>query len=277
MINKIILFGSNGMLGNYVNCFFRQHYSNLKLHEATIRISQSTLKDVEEYLVQEGIDEHTCVINCAGAIPQRSPSDFWIINTIFPHILALICERYGAKMIHPTTDCVFSGESMDTHGYIETDNPDEKGEYGRSKSLGEPTSCTVIRTSIIGRERFNKKSFMEWICQNDANVNGFKNHYWNGITCLQWCKIVAIIIETNLFWCGVRHIFSPKAYSKYEMACMIKNTFNLNGTVQPIDAGTGSNKTLNTIYEENAMFLIPDLCDQIAELSSPNVLRYTSN
>ncbi len=263
MIEKIILFGSNGMLGNYVKRFFKNNYKDIELIETTIRINKDNLIIIEDYLLGLGLNSKSCIINCAGAIPQRNPGDFWIINTVFPHLLSSICNNHGAKMIHPTTDCVFNG----TRGnYMETDNHDETNEYGRSKSLGEPSNCTVIRTSIIGREINNKKSFMEWICQNDANINGWTNHYWNGVTCLQWCKIVAQIINENLFWQGVRHIFSPKAYSKYELACIIKDSFKLSGTIIDVETSSPVDKTLNTLYRENEMFLIPDLKDQINDL-----------
>lgn len=265
MIDKIILFGSNGMLGNYVKTYFKRYKPHIKVIETTIRISKSNLCQLEGYLRGIGLDRNTCVINCAGAIPQRRPEDFWIINTVFPHILAIICHGHGAKMIHPTTDCVFSGSAA-AGNYIETDVHDEKGEYGRSKSLGEPSLCTVIRTSIIGREAFNKKSFMEWILNSKGTINGFTNHLWNGVTCLEWCKIVDKIIEEDSFWTGVRHIASPKAYSKYELATMIKDIFQLDLTINPVITDEIVNKTLATITTME--MTIPDLRQQIEELKS---------
>lgn len=119
-------------------------------------------------------------------------------------------------MIHPTTDCVFSGKKG---GYVETDVHDELGSYGMSKSLGEPVGCTCIRTSIIGRELFNKKSFLEWvISNNNGTISGWSNHMWNGITCLEYCGVIEKIINEHLFWSGVKHIYSPTSVSKHEMA-----------------------------------------------------------
>lgn len=265
MINKLVVFGSNGMLGTHVKCYFKENHSEITLIETSFRINKDSIQQLEEYLLSVGLNKNTCVINCAGAIPQRKPDDVWIMNAVFPHMMASICQRYGAKMIHPTTDCVFSGRRG---CYLESDVHDENGEYGRSKSLGEPENCTVIRTSIIGREINNKKSFMEWICENDANVNGWTNHYWNGITCLQWSKLVAKIIKEQTFWSGVRHIYSPTRYTKYEIACMIKEVFNLGGTITPLETTASVDKTLSSLYPENSIFLIPDLRDQINQLNT---------
>ena len=111
-------------------------------------------------LIDNDIDEYTCVINCIGLIPQRkkglyTDNEYFLINSIFPHVLWSICRRHNAKMIQPSTDCVFDGKRG---GYLETDIHNEINSYGMSKSLGEPSGCTVIRTSIIGKELLNKKS-----------------------------------------------------------------------------------------------------------------------
>jgi dTDP-4-dehydrorhamnose reductase len=90
-------------------------------------------------------------------------------------------------MIHPTTDCVYSGLKG---SYNEDDKYDVSDVYGMSKAMGEPSNCTVIRTSIIGEELENKKSFLEFVRNSDSEINGWDDHYWNGITCYQYCKII---------------------------------------------------------------------------------------
>jgi dTDP-4-dehydrorhamnose reductase len=150
------------------------------------RVTWNTLDTIEALLDDHSIDETTCVINCIGMIPQRAGAapdkDYYIMNSLFPHLLWASCKRRGARMIQPTTDCVFSG----TKGlYTETDPHDEKGAYGLSKSLGEPLGCTVLRTSILGNELFNKKSMLEWVLSNhDKTINGWKENYksWRKVT-----------------------------------------------------------------------------------------------
>jgi dTDP-4-dehydrorhamnose reductase len=265
-INKILLFGSSGMLGRYIYSYFRNN-ANISIVNIDIRISNDTLETIENILVQNNINQETCIINCIGAIPQRktplvSDKNYFLVNSIFPNLLWFICKKYSAKMIQPSTDCVFSGKQG---MYMEDYPHDEINAYGSSKSLGEPVGCTIIRTSIIGKELINKKSFLEWVLSNNYHkINGFTNHMWNGITCLQYCKIIEKMITTNLFWSGVRHIYSPTPKSKYEMACIISDTFNLNIEITPLETADKSNKTLTSKYTN--LFEIPEIKEQINEL-----------
>ena len=200
-------------------------------------------------------------------IPQRkntltSDKEYFLINSIFPNVLWELCKKYNAKMIQPTTDCVFSGKKGK---YLERDIHDETNSYGMSKSLGEPGGCTIIRTSIIGNELLNKKSFLEWVISNNNNkINGFTNHIWNGITCLEYCKVIEKIIKENKFWIGVRHIYSPTSVSKYELSCIISNVFDLNIEITPIETNKLIDKTLCSDCDN--LFEIPELFVQIEEL-----------
>lgn len=267
-IKRIFLFGSTGMLGRYIFSYFNSH-KNISIVKIDFRISTCSLETLENVLISYGINEDTCVINCIGLIPQRKQKlsmdkEYFLINSIFPNVLWSICKNYKAKMIQPTTDCVFSG----TRGmYLEDDVHDEINAYGSSKSLGEPFGCTIIRTSIIGKELVNKKSFLEWVISNNNNkINGFANHMWNGITCLEYCKIIDKIIESNLFWNGVRHIYSPTPKSKYELACIISDTFNLDIEITALNSDEPSNKTLNSKHDK--LFEIPELFEQVNKLKN---------
>lgn len=265
-IEKILLFGSTGMLGNYIHTYFTKN-TKIKVINVHYRIRQDTLDTLEEILENSGIDKYTCIINCIGLIPQRKETkqndkDYFLINGLFPHVLWDVCKKYGAKMIQPTTDCVFSGK---TGNYIESDIHDETNAYGMSKSLGEPNGSTIIRTSIIGLEKNNKKSFLEWVrSSNGKHINGWSNHMWNGITCLEYCHIIEQIIQQNLFWSGVKHIYSPTPVSKYDMAQYIINTFTLDIEITPLISQEPSDKTLSSIHE--TLFEIKELELQINEL-----------
>jgi len=204
------------------------------------------------------------VINCIGIIPQRNnmeQSKIYIkVNSLFPHFLAYCCEKLHYQMVHITTDCVYDGLKGN---YSEDDPPDESNIYGVTKSLGEPSNCCVIRTSIIGEEARNKKSLLEWVKHQNGNIiNGFVNHYWNGVTCLQVSKIINHMIENNIFWLGVRHIHSPKSVSKYELISMIIEIYDLNITINKLETPI-SDKTLTSKYQ---FIDIPDLYEQIKEL-----------
>lgn len=258
MINKLILFGSNGMLGNYIKNYFKYNIELICITRNEFEITTENISTLHAFLLNMSINEYTCIINCMGLIPQRIHiNNYYLINTIFPLYLSNICNKYNSKLICPTTDCVFSGKKGN---YIETDFHDEINTYGISKSLGESINATIIRTSIIGEELENKKSFLEFVKNNDI-INGWDNHYWNGITCYQYCKIIDKIISENLFWKGVRHIYSLKK-SKYELACIIKSVYNLSVTINKCSSDN-IDKTLSSIYTN--YFNIPTLEEQIYE------------
>ena len=136
--------------------------------------------------------------------------------------------------------------------------------YGRTKSLGEPLTCSVFRTSIIGEEKGTKRSLVEWIKSNGgAQVNGFTNHLWNGLTCLQVAKCIEKMINENLFWQGVRHVHSPSPVNKLELVQLVSETYQLNLTVNPKETDQKCDRTLTTLYP---IFDIPELKTQVAEM-----------
>jgi dTDP-4-dehydrorhamnose reductase len=266
---KLFIFGSNGMLGNYVKSYLSRHYETCDLTRHDYDLSQLTINSLEELLQIKTLEKHDVIINCAGVIPQackqRSLNSklYFTINSLFPVILSQLCDKYGAKMIHITTDCVFSGKDG---LYNELSEHDETNDYGMSKSLGELCNATIIRTSIIGEELTNKRSLLEWVKSNKGKeINGFTNHFWNGVTCLELSKIIYKMINQNLYWSGVRHIFSPKSVSKYELVLMINEVYNLDINITPFETEK-VDKTITTVYDTNSLFDIPDLKIQIKDL-----------
>lgn len=272
---KIFIFGSNGMLGNYVKSYLSKYYEIIELTRKDYDLSKLSIDSLSDLLQSKNLQKDDIIINCAGVIPQASKQRglntrlYFTINSLFPVILSQICDKFEAKMIHVTTDCVFSGKDGK---YDEDSLHDEINDYGMSKSLGELCKATILRTSIIGEEVNNKRSLVEWVFSNKNNtINGFTNHMWNGVTCLQLSKIVKDIIENNNYWKGVRHIFSPRTVSKYELVSMINNTYELNINIIQFNAEIGVDKSISTIHETNNEFNIPDLKEQISEMKEYNL------
>jgi dTDP-4-dehydrorhamnose reductase len=273
---KIFIFGSNGMLGTYISSFLSKKYNVRKFTRNDYDISNLSINKLKLLLLdnfkESGLKKNDIVINCAGVIPQASKQIglntrlYFTINSLFPVVLGEICNKYRAKMIHITTDCVFSG--IDGN-YDETAIHDEKNEYGVSKSLGEICNATIIRTSIIGEELRNKRSLLEWVKLNkNKEINGYKNHLWNGVTCLQLAKIIDSMITKMIFWKGVRHIFSPSPVSKFELVSIINNIYNLNIKINEYETDKHVNKTLTTIFDTNSTFQLPDVKEQIIEMKN---------
>jgi len=265
---KVYIFGSNGMLGNYMKSYLSNSYEVISITRDDYDLNNLSIDSLSELLSNKNIKEYDVVINCAGVIPQSSikrklDSKLYLkINSLFPVILSMICEKFNTKMIHITTDCVFSGKEGN---YNELSEQDETNDYGMSKSLGELCNATIIRTSIIGEELHNKRSLLEWVRSNkNKEINGFTKHMWNGVTCLQLVKIINKIINENLYWSGIKHIFSPRSVSKYELVSLINEEYKLNIDVKPLETEI-CDKTLSSLYNTNDLFDIPDLVEQIKD------------
>lgn len=261
----IYLFGSTGMLGNYLRLILTK--CNLKF-QCISRNDYDILKDSFDklYEILHLLNKDDIIINCSGLIPQKIGSNEYMkfikVNVVFPHKLQFLIEKTGSRLIHISTNCVFNGN---IGNYTEHDIPDEKSIYGVTKLMGEPEKATVIRTSIIGHELFVKKSLLEWvISKKKGSINGYINHYWNGVTCLTLANIIKDIITKNLFWIGVRHIFSPDIINKYELCNLINKIYNLNIDIKKYKADYNVNKTLSTEYKDN-LFIISSIEEQIIQ------------
>lgn len=270
----IYIFGSNGMLGNYINTYLKiQKKECVCFTRDDLDVSSVTYEKLELLFSAYKIKENDVIINCIGIIPQSknindtSSRNYFLINSLFPNMLSTFAYTRNLNFIHITTDCVFSGSKGN---YTELDDHDETNNYGVSKSLGElGYKSTIIRTSIIGEELKNKYSLLEWVKKhNNTSLSGYTNHYWNGVTCLQLSKIINKMIDENIWWVGVRHIYSPTSVTKYDLVGMINNTYNLNNRVDMLETETTVNKTLNSIYDVNGKFDIPELKLQIEELKT---------
>lgn len=240
---KILILGATGMLGHKlmqvlskrldVTGTVRGSVTNYARHP--VLGSMSLLGDVqaERFDSVIGALAYTrpgVVINCIGIVKQqpsaKSPLPSITINALFPHRLAMLCQAAGARMIHISTDCVFSGQKGN---YKEDDIPDAEDLYGRTKMLGEvayPGSLT-IRTSIIGRELFSKLGLIEWfINQKGKSVRGFDGAIFTGFSTQAMAGIIGNIIEKHPDLSGLWHI-SSASISKYELLNIVNHEFKL--------------------------------------------------
>jgi dTDP-4-dehydrorhamnose reductase len=267
---NVFIFGSNGMLGNYVKSYLtKQNINIVNITRDEYDLSNITIESLKLFLKNKNLKKNDVIINCAGIIPQASKNKtlnknlYYKINSIYPIILSMIAMYNDVKFIHITTDCVFSGNDGK---YNENSFHDEENDYGTSKSLGELSYGTIIRTSIIGEELINKRSLVEWIKLNQNKIiNGYVNHFWNGLTCLQLSKIIYEIINENKYWNGVKHIFSPTTVNKYELCNMINTTYDLNIIINKHETNI-VDKSITSIYEK--IFEIPELEIQINEMKN---------
>lgn len=250
------------MLGNYLKNYLNK-YKIIQFTRENYNLELLSIDSLEILLNNYKIDDKDIVINCAGIIPQTQNYDkekYYKINSIFPIVLSMLCNKINCNMIHITSNCIFDGKDCN---YNETSIFNETNDYEISKYLSEISNCTIIRTSIIGEEIYNKRSLLEWVISNkNKEINGYINHYWNGVTCLELSKIIEYMIINNIYWKGVKHIFSPNIISKYELLLMINDIYNLNIKINKIET-IANNKTLSSIYVP--FYIIKDIKDQIIE------------
>lgn len=256
MMIKVLVLGSTGMLGNQVLAYlgstkkfditgtYRQKLDGFHNYKM---ISFNALTDD----LQNLSTDFDYVINCIGVIKpfmKDNIIDAIELNSLFPHKLAEWCVINSIKLIHITTDCVYSGLRGQ---YNEDDEHDALDDYGKSKSLGEPSNKSlVIRTSIIGEEIHKYASLISWVkSQKGSEVGGFSTHMWNGVTTKEYAKICERIIENNFFEYGLFHVFAKDDVSKLELISLLNRKFNLGLSIvekQPtkVDRTLRSKKTL---------------------------------
>lgn len=262
---KVYVLGSGGMLGRYVWKYLESKHEVMPLTSKDVDVSIINESNIELFF--PFLKAGDVVVNCAGTIKPMVDKYGTLnairVNSVFPHVVESFCKTKNVKFIHITTDCVFSGKDG---LYDENSKHDCQDVYGKTKSLGEVSDYgTVIRTSIVGEELHTTRSLIEWIKSMKGNsVNGFTNHKWNGITCLQVAKIIENIITKSLFWNGVRHIFSPNIVTKFELLKMVSDIYNLDITVNSVESDKSCDRTMTSVYD-NSVFNIPVLEVQIQE------------
>lgn len=256
-MERIIIFGSNGMLGRYVSKVLEQDgFSVVRVTRQDVDVSNTLA--VAEWCHKNLHSNNDVIVNCAGAIPQRcnEREEMVLVNTMFP----LWLDKLEQRVIHISSDCVFEGYKWER--YTEVDRPTSTTDYGMTKYLGEPKSKTVIRTSIIGE----KGGLLQWLLDKTPydTVSGYTNHYWNGVTCLTLARIISRIIKENLFWNGIKHIYSPDVCTKYILLQYINEEYDLSLNILPkLDNPTY--RILSHWWEDGIEWNIPSIPQQIKE------------
>jgi len=249
MKKKVLILGANGMLGRDVYYFFKKK-NNFKTFGSIRKKNKNYIKfDIKVDSLNK-LKNFDFIINCTGIIKPRIKKNYLeaiLINTFFPLKLSDYCKKNKIKLIHITTDCVFSGHKGN---YDERSDHDALDEYGKTKSLGEPDNCMVIRTSIIGEEKKNKYSLIEWLKKNkNGNVNGFSDHIWNGFTTKYLALIIYQIILKNLFVEKKVHLYAKNKITKYNLLKLINDKLNLNISIKKIKSKNKIDRSLNSIHK----------------------------
>jgi len=178
------------------------------------------------------------IVNCIGIIKQRPEATSRIpvitINSLLPHRLAEAAAGWGGRVIHFSTDCVFSGRRG---GYTEEDLSDAEDLYGKTKFLGEVTAANALtlRKSMIGRELTEHQSLLDWLlAQNHGTVRGYRRVIYSGVTTNYLAELVASIIQEHPGLNGLYQVAS-EPISKYDLLCLLREAYRLDVRIEPDD------------------------------------------
>lgn len=258
---SIAVLGSSGMIGHEVANQLQNdsRFQVFKYQRTEIKKDNTIIKfdifDQNLETISTEFSEYDYVINCTGVIRHLiKPADYKDIENIkevnsnFPKLLSNSLQNSGAKIIEIGTDCVFSGT---TGNYSEVSKKDAADLYGESKKDGEVDSRNVmrLRTSVIGLEVDRSKELLSWfISKKNEVVDGFTNHYWNGITSYHLSLVIKTIILNDLFVPETQHFFPADKVTKFTLLEIFKDVWSRDDlSVRPVEATTKVDRTLSSI------------------------------
>ena len=247
-LQKVLILGSSGMLGHQVTNYFltidkyivfNASFKN-KLNDDSIILDVLDTTALEK-LINKIRPE--IIINCVGVL-IRGANDIEnaiYINAYLPHKLKKIVKETNCRIIHVSTDCVFSGKSGN---YTESDFRDGAGVYAQTKILGEIIDDynTTIRTSIIGPEiKMNGEGLFHWYANQTSSINGYRNEVWSGVTTIELAKIIDCVIQENIV--GLYHATNNDSITKNDLLQLFNKYTNKKIKIIAV-GGKNSNKSL---------------------------------
>lgn len=210
------------------------------------------------------------VINCVGIIKQleeaKNPLLSLSINSLLPHRLSQLCEIAGARLVHISTDCVFSGRKGD---YKENDISDAEDLYGRTKFLGEvhEAHCITVRTSIIGRELETRNGLIDWfLSQRGKTIRGYRRAIYSGFTTIEMARVIERILMNHPGLSGLWHVTS-NPISKYDLLRIAQRAFEWAGEIQPDDSFV-CDRSMNSLrFRDSTGYQPPSWEEMLTELA----------
>lgn len=223
---KILVLGSNGMVGHLLSIYFKeQGHQVTGFAKAESRFIDTIIGDATDTALVSSIvcgQKYDAVINCIGILNQFAESNkskAIYLNSYFPHFLATITKKTNTQIVHISTDCVFSGNKGQ---YSENDFRDGLTFYDRTKALGEieDDRNITLRQSIIGPDtKKNGIGLLNWFMQQKGDVTGYARAIWTGQTTLQLAKTIEEAIKIKA--CGLYNMVPETSISKYDLLLLL--------------------------------------------------------
>ena len=273
MKDKVLVLGSAGLIGHQVYNYLKNS-DNYELHNISYRnkIQNDTIllnaRDEKNF-----IDKITCIrpnyiVNCIGILINGSdldPENAIFLNSYMPHRLTRLADKINAKLIHISTDCVFSGDKKGP--YIETDDKDGRGVYAKTKGLGEIISNKhlTLRTSVVGPELKNDgEELFHWFMGQSGEIPGYKKAIWSGVTTTELAKAVKWSIDHHIT--GLYHVTNNTSISKYDLLQLFQKYTKKDIKIKPF-----SGKDVNKSFIDTRLLMdykIPSYDQMISDMVS---------
>ena len=268
---KVLILGSTGLIGHQVYNYLQDNSDyelfnisyRKKLQEDTILLD---IRDEKEFLEAIENIEPNIIVNCIGILingANKDPENAIFINSYMPHRLKILANKIDAKLIHISTDCVFSGDKKEP--YIERDEKDGKDTYSKAKGLGEiiDTTNLTLRTSVIGPElKNNGEELFHWFMNQKGTINGFTKAIWSGVTTLELAKAVKWAIQNNIT--GLYHITNNTSINKYDLLNLFKKYTKKEIVINDIEGKNIDKSFIDTRKEIN--YIIPSYDEMVENM-----------
>lgn len=278
---RILILGGDGMLGHQllehlqarheVKVTLRQDlcaYSSFGLFSRENAYDAIDIRSLERLVEVLAYFRPEAVINAVGIVKQRPDAKESIpsleINALLPHRLAVLCKGIGARLIHLSTDCIFSGKKGN---YLESDPSDAEDLYGKTKFLGEvhEANSLTLRTSIIGRELSRHTSLLDWFLARTGTVKGFTKAIYTGFTTLEMSRIIEKLLIEYPDASGVYHV-SSDPINKYELLLLFREKLGHDIEIVPDDSFCCDRSLVSTRFRGDFNYTPPSWPAMIEEL-----------
>jgi len=280
---KVLILGGAGMLGHKlakqwrnrfdVSVTFRgaaSEYARYGLFDDLRTFSHVDASSFDAIVRAIATVQPDAVVNCIGVIKQLPTATDPLIsietNSLLPHRLANLCSAAGARLIHISTDCVFSGSRGN---YSESDVSDAEDLYGRSKFLGEVAgeNALTLRTSIIGRELRSASGLVEWfLSQRGRSIHGWTHAIYTGLTTIVLSNVISDVLENHVTLSGIYQVASERI-DKYALLCLMRDAYRVDVTIEHFD-GVQIDRSLNgSRFRAATGFVAPSWGDMVGEMA----------
>ena len=271
MKNKVLVLGSTGLIGHQVFNYL-QSTAQYDLHDFVYRkkLREGSMildaRNEERFFKAVKDISPNFIINCIGILINAARDNLEnaiFLNAYMPHRLARLADSLDAKLIHISTDCVFSGDKGTA--YLEGDFKDGSGNYSKTKGLGEVISKNhlTLRTSVVGPElKNNGEELFHWFMNQSGTISGYTKSIWSGVTTIELARAVECSMRRDIT--GLHHVTNNSSINKYDLLNLFKKHTGKDINISPVDGKKKDKSFIDT--RELLDFQIPSYDLMVSEM-----------